>query len=331
MSALSQYEILLKSSLGFCVDFPHSKDFDKTSVTKRYKDWLNVYELDGRDYIECELMDFSRFVIGFADFVTWARTNIVCDNLTCLRVFVGGNYGEKKVMNMNATKLLLMFDEQVVFNVFPKREGCKGALRISRMLPSSLDGFASDIYEQYAHYYAASDIAYGISFGACGGNAVSFNYLGGEDVFSHYDKLTNVINYYIMCLGESLMSNSYTLDDIAVLKVRSSYYMSIRNAFMSYDNFCQCYDKVTLLVDLKPFKEFESIYWAIIKSRLYSVVALCVGNKEVRINYDSDEGSLQVDGFDCDKYIIVEDVAFVDSKVNGLFRHCTFYNSLATI
>lgn len=327
MAEYSKYDIILKSKLGFTFNYPCGGKKKNTKCWESASS-LSVECKDGRCIVRSELMEYQRFIMVFSAFYKTAKENVECDKLTRLSIDVCSEYGDASTRNINATKLLLSFDEDYMFGLFPNREGCYGAHRVSRMLPSTVDGFVGDVYEQYANYITLSDDMYGISFGRLAEGCVTFGYMGGKDVLDDYTRLTEGVSHYVVSVGEALLNPSYTTGDMAELGARGRYYSSMKEVFASYANFKKHYKKANFYIDLAPFDNMESVYWPVLRPRLYCVMALCVGEKaEANLNYDSDEGALQLRGLKIKHSISCEDVTFVDCEVNGLFRRCTFYNS----
>lgn len=230
-----------------------------------------------------------------------------------------------RISKMNVLKFILDFKESQVFKFFPERKDSAYAKSIKFILPKSDTYFFDGLNITPSNFTFPDSKYYGINFEKRHKNYLEFRYLGGQDWEKKTSKILQMLDLFITQLWDSTSSTKFTdLNAIELRKVLSKNERIIksRSDWRNIENGWN--GKVKLTVDLKTNDKIIDLHWPNIRERVLALFThgdLSKGH----INYDSDNGMIQVEGGNLSYCVDLKGYEFVRCYLRGEFTNCDFF------
>jgi|TARA_B110000902_G_scaffold38398_1_gene40820 hypothetical protein len=230
-----------------------------------------------------------------------------------------------RISKMNVLKFILDFKEAQVFKFFPERKDSAYAKSIKFVLPKSDNFFFDGLNITPLAFTFPDSKYYGVNFEKRHNNYLEFRYIGGKDWEKKTTKILHLLDMFLLQLWKSTENTSFDpLHAIELRKILASNERII-NARSSWKSIEKGWSgKVKLTVDLKDTPQIIDMHWSNIKERvlrLFSHGELESGH----INYDSDNGMIQVEGGRLPYCVDLRGYEFVRCYVRGEFTECDFF------
>lgn len=225
---------------------------------------------------------------------------------------------------MNIVKFVLGFDEEKVFDVFPKRRDSVYARSIKELKPNAVIFYTTDADISRNVLDVPDEKYYGVNFLKAEKGYLEYRYMGGENYEKKTKKVLDLIDYYILNLYEVLnFDGNFSATDKAIFKKMMERQQKLGESFVKYSTFKKNFPKIELGIDLRNDDEILEALWGIIKDPLFKVI-MTSGIKKGIFNFDTDLSVLQVRDTNL-KNVVAKDIEFVNCEIEGTLDRCTFY------
>lgn len=194
-----------------------------------------------------------------------------------------------EIKDININKFILSFDGYKVQNIFTENLKNPKVLSFDSLKRSKLISRTLN----YNNLYETSDTSmFPICFNEYSYNYLTFNYIGGENVFENTEKIDNCLKYYIIETYKMLNTDGITIDNTKIMSINND------NIFMletsnSPSNFVENYDNIYITVDLSNKEQSIKVYWDKIKESLF-LIHNTNPNFKGFFNYDTDTNRCQL-------------------------------------
>lgn len=233
------------------------------------------------------------------------------------------------LMNLNALKFILGFDEEKVYKAFPNRRNSVYAKTIYNIYPNNKFAFFdTPTIIDSSEYITPKEKYYGVNFTKLNQNYLEFRYCGGEGYENKSQSVLDLMDYFITSMYNTLQNNfTYIPNEIYKLHDILKNIKKISACFSDPKRFFIEYPEIRITIDLKGDYEIVKSYWIHIRDVLFVLVndsRLSKGH----YNFDTDmsahqlrRGSL-VNANNCDN------IEFIDCILDGIFYDCKFYDCI---
>jgi len=230
----------------------------------------------------------------------------------------------RRIINMNVLKFILDFDEDSVFDLFPKRENSAYAKSIKFVLPNSetfnIDGKLID----ENNFTFPKSKYYGVNFEKRISNYLEFRYIGGKDWEKKTAKVLHLLDSFLVQLWKSTESKWFSGSNSLELKKILSKNKRIIDARLDSSVIEKKWKNIDFTIDLHKDKQIIDLHWANIQKRvlrLFTHGAL----KKGHINYDSDTGKVQIKGGELSYCVGLDNYDFIDCDIRGELENCDIF------
>jgi hypothetical protein len=230
------------------------------------------------------------------------------------------------IPNLNILKFLLSFDEERVYEVFPKRRDSVYSRSIKEIRPNSSVFFISpesSIYSKEA-FKVPSEKYYGVNFLKAEKGYLEYRYMGGADYEKKTKKILDLIEYYIEHLHGVLNFADYNDGEKRAFQKLIDGQNKVASAFVKYADFVKVFPDIKVSLDMNDAPEVIEAVWPNIREKLFGFIVSGKMQKG-EFNYDAELGRFQLKGTKLKNCRIME-VEFVDCEIEGVLERCAFYN-----
>lgn len=302
---LSKYDILSYAKISYKVSFRCNKE-----NLEHFSDY-DFEDINGVISIKTDLMPYStaKSYIAklFMNIKNYGKTS--WDSVLDVNIFFPENIS--KIYQINALKLVLSTNEIILYNNFPDRKNRIGSRSVYEIVKP---GANADSVRRLL----CSNV-YGIDLSRISENIITYSYIGGVGYETKFDIVSALIDKWILNIYSVVENPAYTPDEISKLSELMKSKTNLDDVFVSFKTFKDKYSGAILLVDLKPLDGQENVFWGIIKDRLYEVIKSLhmADNAKIYINYDTDEGRMQIK--DTKLYAVsgLHDADLIDCTLSG--------------
>jgi hypothetical protein len=275
-------------------------------------------------------MPFVESKLIIAKTLKWIRENGSTNERCSIHIniaFDGKKLGTPtNVSNLDIGKFVLNFDENKIYEAFPKRKDSVYAKSIKFIVP--LSGMTQPSPERisWKNYMFVSEKYYGVNFSKLPKNYIEFRYLGGKDYEKKYNTIMNLTEHFVLSLYETLMYPKYTDVDLKRLDSILEKHSGIVESYKDYQTFKKKFPKIKLMVDLKTYDQIVETFYPKMREEIFKLLTLA-GLKEGLINYDADTGRIQLKNAELMRCFEIKGIDIVDSKVQGNIINCDIFSS----
>jgi|TARA_R110000737_G_C14607641_1_gene490388 hypothetical protein len=275
-------------------------------------------------------MPFVESKLIIAKTLKWIRENGSTNERCSIHIniaFDGKKLGTPtNVSSLDIGKFVLNFDENKIYEAFPKRKDSVYAKSIKFIVP--LSGMTQPSPERisWKNYMFVSEKYYGVNFSKLPKNYIEFRYLGGKDYEKKYNTIMNLTEHFVLSLYETLMYPKYTDADLKRLDSILEKHSGIVESYKDYQTFKKKFPKIKLMVDLKTYDQIVETFYPKMREEIFKLLTLA-GLKEGLINYDADTGRIQLKNAELMRCFEIKGIDIVDSKVQGNIINCDIFSS----
>ena len=262
---------------------------------------------------------------------TWIRLNGYTDEKCAFQANISFDKFKcdlkTEITAINRMKYVLGFDEEYIYDRFPKRKNSIYARSINSIFPINRFMFNADVEHVYKeNYELPNEKYYGINFSKLAKGYLEIRYMGGRGYEKMVAAAKEVIDYTSIFTYNTLSQNqTYTEAEVARLKNAMKDFKKMVSSFNDYDSFCLNYPNMRILVDLKGEREIMKTYYPMIRDKVFDLIVRC-GMRRGIINYDADAGKYQVKGAVLTKAFPLRNVEVFESKImSGNILECDLY------
>jgi hypothetical protein len=236
-----------------------------------------------------------------------------------------GILGTPNVSRLNILKMILHYPEAAVYGLFPERKKFPRSKSIKNIYPSSKfyidtpSSLSSNSFTFPLRRY------YGIDFTSLDTGSLRFRYLGGTDYESKFDKNWQVIDLSIDCLRHCIANPGLTEEEKKTLDDILESNQKIINSYSSVEAFVEEFPEITLLTDLTTNRQIVGTLYPYIRDRIFKLLSETRMTRGL-LNYDSDQGKLQIKDTTIENAYLFEGIDIFNSKINGNISNCDLFS-----
>lgn len=318
----------LQSNLGkkILIFDKHGSEFKPNSYTfkleKDYSGGEYLIELvtGPLEYIE------SRIIL--IKVLEWIKLNGSTNDRSSIHINISfdDNFGKNFMYKFDPLKFILDFDENEVYKRFPTRRNSVYCKTIKFIVPNG-KFYLEDFGEiNPKNFIVPGEKYYGINFSKLSDQYLEFRYIGGEGYEKKYQKILELMNYFIISIYNTLSSQSYSDDNKKELQKIIKRYKKVLDAYNSYDDFVKYFPDIELSIDLNKDPLIVKTYYGKLQNKLFSI--LTESNMKIgKINLDTDLSRIQLKDVDI-KIWNLKDVEIFNSIIsNSYLNNCDIYGS----
>jgi len=231
-----------------------------------------------------------------------------------------------KLGAINKLKFILGFNEEMVYEKFPKRKNSIYARSINQVIPINRFVFNDNITQIFKeNYELPNEKYYGINFTKLAKDYFEVRYLGGRGYERKGQDIISIVNYISTFTHGVMMNNStYTDSELGKLKFIIKEHKKVVSSFSDLDSFLVNYPNIRVLVDLKGDVQVLKTFYTKIREQLFNLIVRC-GVRRGMLNYDADVGKYQLKDAVMTKAFPVSEMEIFDSKIQGNIVDCDLY------
>lgn len=352
MYSSEQLNAIHMSKVGFEFEFYSDSDLTKTkdALTRTlgkkiriedkahsdFKPSADVFKMEpdnsgGTGMIELVTgpLPYAEAKVLMAKVLKWIKANGSTNSRSSIHVnlaFDTEKMGAKFDMaKLDIGKFVLSFDEDLVYETFPNRKDSVYAKSIKFVMPLNGMTQRSPGKLDWKNYQFVNEKYYGVNFTKIPKGYIEFRYLGGEGYESKYPQILKMMDHFIVSLYAALDQPAYNEKEEKELDRLLQAHSGVIKAYRSYDDFIKLYPDIKLMVDLKTATQLIKLYYPQMRERIFNLLTKAE-MQEGLINYDSDQGKMQVKGAKLDKCFMIQGFDMVECELQGNIIECDLFD-----
>jgi len=230
--------------------------------------------------------------------------------------------------NLNALKLLLEVDEDLIYNYFPERKNNIYAKSVKTLIPFKDFDFSTNAIEILQTNIQYPDTKYyGINFQTIQNGRLEWRYIGGNNYHKKTSEILSLMDYFIMktwdCINQPLNEEDkdklqkYLFENINIFKT-----------FSNYDDFISEFPTIDIQVDKIRDYGILKGYYDKMYNTVYEIVRNTYNLKNCIINYDSELNRIELVDATFKTIFDLNDIDFIECTINsGRYNICNFISS----
>ena len=274
-------------------------------------------------------MPYAEAKVLMAKVLNWIKANGSTNDRSSIHVNLAFNtekMGPKFDMaKLDVGKFVLGFDEDLVYETFPNRKDSVYAKSIKFVMPLNGMTQRSPGKLDWKNYQFVSEKYYGVNFTKIPKGYIEFRYLGGKGYESKYQQIVKMMDHFVASLYGALNEPAYNEREEKELDRLLQVHSKVIKAYRSYDDFVKLYPNIKLLVDLKTATQLIKLYYPQMREAIFKLLTKAE-MQEGLINYDSDQGKMQVKGAKLDKCFSLYGFDMVECELKGNITDCDLFD-----
>lgn len=234
------------------------------------------------------------------------------------------------IQNINIPKFILSFDENVIFDKFPKRKDSVYARSIKQIHPNSVL-FYSPSLEEFSRStltLPADEKYYGVNFLKAEKGYLEYRYLGGQDYEKKAKVILDLIDYMAIHLYDTLNFTGFSEKEKAEFKKLIDLDKKLYEGFVKYEHFAKKFPDIKVSVDLNKDPQILETFWGVIRENLFQ--AIITGKmRKGEFNYDTEVGRFQLKNAKLSNCKL-SDFELAMCKIEGIVSRSWFFNCEVT-
>lgn len=225
----------------------------------------------------------------------------------------------KNISNLNTLKMILNFDEDLVYKYFPERQNNIYAKTIKNLIPFKNYSYVTSAVSLIQNNFHLPDKKYyGINFShinnTIDAQRLEFRYCGGKDYEYKTNELITLLDYFIK---ETWMNCSIELDNGDLDKLKTYLNNNIRqyNTFSSLTNFLSDHPKVDLQVNMTNDFDYVNSYFNGIKDKLFEIFNAVEKLENCVINFVPTSNDLEIIDASIKTILDIKGFTFIDCEI----------------
>jgi hypothetical protein len=230
--------------------------------------------------------------------------------------------------NLNALKLILQVDEDLIYNYFPERKNNIYAKSVKTLIPFKGFDFSTNAIEILQTNIQYPDTKYyGINFQTIQDGRLEWRYIGGNNYHKKTSEIISLMDYFITktwdCINQPLNDEDkeklqkYLFENINIFKT-----------FANYDDFISEFPTIDIQVDKIRDYGILKGYYDKMYNNIYEIVRNTYNIKNCIINYDSELNRIELVSATFKTIFDLNDIDFIECVMNsGRYNICNFISS----
>ena len=239
----------------------------------------------------------------------------------------------ERLQNLNVFKYILGLNEEKIFEMWPSAKS-----RVQKIYKNSVTNiypknkFLSETSISYSKPGSPLDFAYphskyfGMNFDKLSQGYLEIRYAGGEDYQSKRASATNLINYVVESLIQTLQTNyQYSAEDQKKVQEMMRKQKENLQSIRTYENFTKNFPDIKLYSDMKDDPRIVESNYLNLRESLFDLITF--GKmKKGHVNYDSDTKRVQVNASTIKEGFSLHNLDFVNCTIESELTECMLYN-----
>lgn len=274
-------------------------------------------------------MGYYEAMAVIARVLRWIRQNGWTDEKSAFQFSVSFDEDKYRLRTplegIDKLKFVLEFDEEFVYERYPKRKNSKYARSIKLVRPVNKFVFNDKVNQVNPQNYTVPvDKFYGVNFTKLVDGYVEFRYMGGRSYEKRTRESAEIIQYAIERLYDTLENPEYTPMNVEYMRRILREHKKVVTSFSDVETFQMSYPNIKVFVDLRGDLEVLKTYWVHIREQLFNLIVNC-GMRKGLLNYDADVGRYQLKDAIVQKAFDLTHMEVFDSKIGGNIDSCDLY------
>lgn len=259
----------------------------------------------------------------------YGKTDWMC-NVSVRYIFDDNFYSIDYLTHIIPLKFAMLFDEQIVWKLFPSRRFTPFYLGLNRLRPMYIDKPVNITHSQFA--FLKHNNLY-VDFKDRLNNEITMNYIGGDNYENKYEQSVELIEMFLQTINKVVHTKILDIDIQKKYKQKLTIVRNLIQSAKEYDTFLKRFPNINLTYNLSKRRDMVSVFI----SMFGEIVGWKLLETNVRsgyINYDSDIDKLQFKGLDLKNggLFIKDDI--ISSNISKTvfddcyIRNCTLDNCL---
>jgi hypothetical protein len=236
---------------------------------------------------------------------------------------------DKTLDKLNALKLILNIDEDLVYKYFPTRKNNFYAKSVKRIIPFRGYDYVNDAVNILTNNIQLPDTKYyGVNIKEAYNGRLEFRYIGDKDYQFKSKEILELMDYFISLTWNSI-DKKLDKDDIAILKNILNENINNFKNFSKFENFISEFP--TIQVEINKDDSFVVVksYYSNIYNKIYDVIKNIYNLNNCILNWDTDNKRLELVDADFNAIFDLKNINIIDSNTNsGTYNNCVFINSI---
>lgn len=280
-------------------------------------------------------MPYHESIMIMTKVLGWIKSNGWTDEKCAIHINISFNEKTIKLptslQNINKLKFVLSFDEEKIYEKFPRRKYSMYARAINQIIPINKFIFSENITNIHKeNYELPNDKYFGINFTKLNNKYFEVRYVGGRGYEKKGIDIINVLNYISLFTYSTLLYNeSYTESELAKLKSVLKEHKKVVTSFSDLNNFFRNYPNIKLMVDLKADIQVLQTFFPVLREKIFDLIVRC-GMKKGTLNYDTDVSKFQLKGAVIQRAFPISNMEIISSEISGNILNCDLYKCKIT-
>jgi len=281
-----------------------------------------------------EPMEYQEAMAVLSKVLAWIRSNGWTDERCAMHVNISFDRFKletrDRLEGIDRLKFVLGYDEQYVYDRFPKRKNSIYARSINSIIPVNRFVF-SDVFEVHPeNYELPNDKYYGINFTKLAKGYFEVRYIGGRGYERKIVQIKEIIDYTGLFTYDVLQhGRSYSKEEVSRLKSAMRDYRKVVSSFSDVKSYFANFKDIKIMVDLKGDLETVKTFYPVLRDRLFDLIVRC-GMKRGVVNYDADLARFQVKDAKMMRAFPLRDCELFDCELGGNIINCDLFRCTVT-
>jgi hypothetical protein len=226
--------------------------------------------------------------------------------------------------NLNVLKIILNVDEDMIYEMFPKRKDNYYAISVKNIIPYKDFDFIGSAASIIENNIELPDTKYhGININTIKKGRLEYRYIGGHDYHRKTKEILELLDYFIVLTWNSIDKTDKN-DREKLIEYLTKNINNFKK-FKKLDSFIAEFPSIQLEVDKNDSLVVVNSYYGEFYDRLFDLISNIYNLKNCVINYDTGTRKLEIVDADFKTILDLDGFRFIDCSVNsGRYTNCEF-------
>lgn len=251
----------------------------------------------------------------------YGNTNEKCS----LHINISFDDESKDIRELNALKIILNVDEDMIYDLFPSRKDNFYSMSVKNMIPFKDFDFIGSSANIIENNIELPETKYrGININKAREGRLEYRYIGGDGYHLETKKILELLDYFVI-LTWNCIDVKIDKEDRSLLLDYLNNNINNFKKFKKVENFIAEFPTIQLEVDKNDAMVIVKTYFGEIYEELYELITNIYNLSNCIINYDTSERKVEVIDADFKSILDIENIKFIECVVNsGRFKNCQF-------